>query len=245
MTPVFLVEAQRARRQSEPAAVGEELEDHLPESLVVGPPLVAALDLRPSRLYELIVLYTRRAGGHAGHAPQAQVEVPDHRVVHRLFVEALVHEVDAPARGVHLLAEENVRRAGRQTEATVNAVVDETLVWRAMVVEGRERHVPALGPALAHGLLYGPMGRGAGTLADILRATGAYGRRVGLVRRSTRGVSLTLGSRGRIVAVAGLARVRGPSRGLVGPVLLGHLDTSHKAARVQGPPGIELLLYPA
>jgi hypothetical protein len=52
-----LIEAQGTRRQPEPTAVGEELEDHLPESLVVGPALVTALDLSASGLYELVVLH--------------------------------------------------------------------------------------------------------------------------------------------------------------------------------------------
>src|SRR5215217_6139061 len=240
-----LVEAQGTCGEPEAAAVGEELEDHLPKRLVLGGALVAALDLGACSLYELVVLHTGGAGGYAGHAPQAQVKVPDHRVVHRLFGEALVHEVDAPARGVHLLAEEHVCRAGRQTEAAVDTVVDEALVGRMMVVKSRKRHVPALGASLAHGLFYGPMGRGAGTLADVLRAAGAYGLRHSLIRRWPRGVAAPLGGRGRVVAVAGLARVRGPSWGLIRTVLFGHLDTSHKAARVKDAPGIKFLLYPA
>src|SRR3712207_7829107 len=40
--------------------------------------------------------------------------ISDHRVVHRFLVEALVHQVNASPRRVHLLAEEHVGRAGRQ-----------------------------------------------------------------------------------------------------------------------------------
>src|SRR5215217_5163923 len=202
-----LVEAQGTCGEPEAAAVGEELEDYLPKRLVLGGALVAALDLGACSLYELVVLHTGGTRGYTGHAPQAQVKVSDHRVVHRLFGEALV--------------------------------------GRMMVIKGRERHVPALGPSLAHGLFYGPMGRGAGTLADVLRAAGAYGLRHSLIRRCPRGVAAPLGGRGRVVAVASLAWVRGPSWGLIRTVLFGHLDTSHKAARVQDAPGIKFLLYPA
>ena len=47
-----------------------------------------------------------------------------------------LHEVDAPARGVHLLAPERVRRARRQAEAAVHAVVEQLLRRRVVVVEG-------------------------------------------------------------------------------------------------------------
>ena len=45
-----LVESQGTGRQTQPAAVGEELEDHLPEGLIVGATLVAAFDLAPRGL---------------------------------------------------------------------------------------------------------------------------------------------------------------------------------------------------
>src|SRR5918912_3098941 len=147
-----LVETQRSGGEPQPAAVGEESEDHLPKRLVVGPSLVAALDLSPGGLYELVVLHAGRAGCDTGHTPQAQVPVTDHSIVYRLLGEALVHEVDAPARGVHLLAEKNVGRAGRQAEAAVDTLVYELLVRRVVIVEGREGEAAALGTVLAHGL---------------------------------------------------------------------------------------------
>src|ERR687897_869505 len=111
-----LVEAHRGGDDPKAVRVGEEPEDHVPESLVVRPPLVAALDLPSRGLDELVVLNARRAGRDAGHAAEAEVEVADHLVVHRLLIEPLVHEVDATARGIHLLPEEDVGRAGRQKD---------------------------------------------------------------------------------------------------------------------------------
>ena len=183
-----LVEAHRGGDGARPVRVGEELEDHLPESLVVGPPLVAALDLPARGLDELVVLHARGAGRDAGHAPEAEVPVADHLVVHRLLGEALVHEVDAPARGVHLLPEEDVGRAGRQAEAAVDAVVYEVLLGRVVVVEGGEHVGAALGPSLAYGLL-DRVARGAGALADVLGAARAYGLGHRLVARRALGVS--------------------------------------------------------
>ena len=133
----------------------------------------------------------------------------DHLVVHRLLVEALVHEVDAPARRVHLLPEEDVGRAGRQAEAAVDAVVYEVLLGRVMVVEGGERVGAALGPGLADGLLDG-VARGAGALADVLGASGAYGPGHRLVAR-------------RALGVSPLGRVRGAVAVLpAGTVAFGH-----------------------
>src|ERR687897_490038 len=121
--PEALVEAHRGCDGPKALGIGEELEDNLPESPVVRPALVAALDLLARGLDELVVLHAGRAGRNAGHAPQAQIPVADHLVVHRLLVEALVHQVDAPSRGVHLFPEQHVGRARRQAEATVHALV--------------------------------------------------------------------------------------------------------------------------
>jgi hypothetical protein len=114
--------------------------------------------------------------------------VADHLVVHRLLGEALVHQVDAPARGVHLLTEEDVGRARRQAEAAVDAVVYEVFLGRMVVVEGGERVGAALCPGLADGLLDG-VARGAGALADVLGASGAYSLGHRLVARRVLGVS--------------------------------------------------------
>src|SRR5918998_6399594 len=173
--PEALVEAHRGCYGPKAVGIGEELEDHLPESLVVGPAFVSALDLLARGLDELVVLHAGWAGGNAGHAPEAQVPVAHHLVVHRLLVEALVHQVDAPARGVHLFTEQHVSRARRQAEATMHALVYEGLVRRMVVVECRERIAAALGPVLAHGVLQGICGCREGALPHILRAPGADG----------------------------------------------------------------------
>ena len=57
--------------------------------------------------------------------PEAAVEVGDHGVRERGRVLVLAHEDDAPARRVHLLVPELVRRARGQAEPAVDAVVDQ------------------------------------------------------------------------------------------------------------------------
>src|ERR687889_99002 len=173
--PEALVEAHRGCDGPKAVGIGEELEDHLPEGLIIGPSLVAALDLLARGLDELVVLHAGRAGRNAGHAPQAQIPVADHLVVHRLLVEALVHQVDAPARGVHLFPEQHVSRARRQAEAAMHALVYEVLVRRMVVIESRERVAAALGTVLAHGVLQGVCSCREGALPHVLRAPGADG----------------------------------------------------------------------
>ncbi len=77
-----------------------------------------------------------------GHAvtqamqPEAGVEVRDHRVGHRLALEALLHQVDPAARRVHLLAPQHVGRTGGQAEPAVHAVADQRRVGWVVLVEG-------------------------------------------------------------------------------------------------------------
>ena len=69
-----------ADRAAAAAAAGrEEREDRAAQRPVAPRAGAAALHLGPGRLDQLVVLHARRAGGHAGHAAQAGVEVLDHR----------------------------------------------------------------------------------------------------------------------------------------------------------------------
>src|SRR5579859_5088095 len=95
------------------------------------------LNLRTRGLNQLAVVHTGRARGHARHAAEASVEVPHPlRRNLRLAFRCKFHQQDAPARRVHLLVPQNVRRAGGQTEAAVHALVDDFLRRRMMFVEG-------------------------------------------------------------------------------------------------------------
>ena len=73
--PGSLVEPQWSPRRPQPLRVGEQREDALAEGLVGTGPLVAALHLRAGVLDDPVVLHARRAGGHAGHAAEAGVDV--------------------------------------------------------------------------------------------------------------------------------------------------------------------------
>jgi hypothetical protein len=105
----------------------------------------AALDRDARLLDQPVVLDAGGARGHARHAAQAAVEVLAHGVV-QLDPPLLErrHQVDAPARGVHLLVPERVGRATRQAEAAVDAVGDQLGVDADARIAGSRRGQIAL-----------------------------------------------------------------------------------------------------
>ena len=103
--------------------VGEEAEEQPADEAVAERAVELLLDGCARALDQPVVADARGARGDAGHAAEAAVEVlRDRRVQRDRPVEARVHEVDAAARRVHLLAPEHVRRARREAEAAVDAV---------------------------------------------------------------------------------------------------------------------------
>ena len=121
--PSFCASAAAGRQRAQPPRPGEQLEDQPPVRALERRALEVALELRARVLDQLVVLHPGRAGGHARHAAEAAVEVRHER--RRDLVVPLLHQHDPPARRVHLLAPEHVRRAGRQAEAAVHAVADQ------------------------------------------------------------------------------------------------------------------------
>src|SRR3989449_7382656 len=95
----------------------KQRKDHPAEQAIGERPGVMTLDLRARRLDQLVVLHARWARGEARHAPEAMVEMADVGARHLgVAFGAELHQVDPPARGVHLLTPGEVRRAGGQTE---------------------------------------------------------------------------------------------------------------------------------
>ena len=132
----LLVQRPAERRGPQPAPVGEQREDRLAEQPVGPRARHVALDLRPGGLQQAVVLHPRRARRHARHAPEAAVDVRREGAVERdLPVLGHLHEVDPPARRVHLLAPQRVGGAGRQAEPAVHAVVEQFLRGRVVGVE--------------------------------------------------------------------------------------------------------------
>ncbi len=81
------------------------------------------VDAFASRFQNAAIRDCRRAGRLAGAAAQAQVQMPRHvsiRGRQRSFVH-FPHQHDPPARAVRLAPRFQIRRAGREAEAAVNA----------------------------------------------------------------------------------------------------------------------------
>ena len=95
-----------------------------------------ALDLRARVLDQLVVLHARTGRRSRRPCSRGSGRGAGRCVVEQLaLLERLLHQHDAPARRVHLLAPEHVGRAGGQAEAAVHAVVDQLGLGRADVVE--------------------------------------------------------------------------------------------------------------
>ena len=83
--------------------------------------------MRAADLDQPAVLHARRAGRLAGAAGEAAVEVELRSRGRRRALEHLLHQVDAAARPVELVAEQLVGRAGRGAEAAVHALAQDRL----------------------------------------------------------------------------------------------------------------------
>ena len=118
---------QRARRP-EPQRPGEAAPDTAASRAAGRAAARASSDapLRPrgvgaERRQQIAIGHAGRAGGRAGQAAEAAVDVRLHVVERQRAFEHALHQHDAAARRVHLLAELAVGRARRQAEAAVHA----------------------------------------------------------------------------------------------------------------------------
>lgn len=104
--------------------MGKDRKDQTSEQPVAETALCVALDLWPCGFQERIVLHTRRAGRDARHAAEARVDVTNEALAAGFAtVAAQFHQVNAPAGRVRLLPPQQIRGAGRQTKAAVDAIV--------------------------------------------------------------------------------------------------------------------------
>ena len=84
--------------------------------------LVGFLDVLARMIDQMHVVHAGRTGGHAGKARQATVDMFDHLARRRpVLLEHLLDQVDATARGIELVAEQNISRAGRRAEPAMHA----------------------------------------------------------------------------------------------------------------------------
>ena len=89
--------------------------------------LVGRLDVGAGMIDEMHVVHARRAGRHAGEAGQAAVDMLDHFGRRRTVVlQHVLDEIDAPARLIEFVAEQQIGRAGRRAEAAMDAGADDS-----------------------------------------------------------------------------------------------------------------------
>ena len=130
--------------RTHPARMRQHREECCPRR--ASPPRAreAPLHLRADLLDETVVLHAGWAGIDTRHAAQTRVPVAHHLRGHPdLATGREIHEQDATARGIHLLAPEQIGRTGGQAETAVDAVGDQRRVRGVMVVEGHCRCVAA------------------------------------------------------------------------------------------------------
>ena len=110
------------QRQPEAARMGQDPRQRPAQHPVHERAAVGALDVGAGVIDEVHVVHARRAGGHAGEAGQAAVDVKHRLGVGRpIVLQHVLDEVDAPAGAVELVAQGDVGRAGRRAEAAVDA----------------------------------------------------------------------------------------------------------------------------
>ena len=129
-------------RRAHAARIREQAEEEPPDESVPERTLELVLDSRARGLDQTVVAHARRTRGEARHAAEAAVEVLRHgRVQRDRPVETSVHEMDAPARRVHLLAPQHVRGARREAEPAVDAVRGVLADHAASTPPGRARRL--------------------------------------------------------------------------------------------------------
>src|SRR6266567_1509330 len=80
------------------------------------------LDIGPRRVDQRGIIHARRAGGLAAEARETAVEMFDcFRSGLRIALKHMLHQYDAPARAVPLVAQNQIGWTGRRAEAAMHA----------------------------------------------------------------------------------------------------------------------------
>jgi hypothetical protein len=83
-------------------------------------------DPHPRLIDQMHVVHARRAGGHAGQAGETAIDVlDDFRRRRAVLFQHLLDEIDSAARTIEFVAEQDVGRTGRGTEAAMHALAQD------------------------------------------------------------------------------------------------------------------------
>ena len=110
------------QRQPEPSGIGQNVGQHATQHPVVPGPLVAGMDIGAGMIDQMHVIDPRRAGGHAGQARQAPVDMFHNLDSGRLVVlQHVLDQVNPSARRIQFIAEQQIGRAGRGAKPAMHA----------------------------------------------------------------------------------------------------------------------------
>ena len=85
-------------------------------------PLIGFFNMRPRMIDQMHIVDARRAGGHAGKAGQAAINMRDgDRVGGAVVFQHVLDEVNPPARRIQLIAQRHIGRASRGAKAAMDA----------------------------------------------------------------------------------------------------------------------------
>ena len=170
-------EPRRAKREAEQPGPRQHRGEQRAQQPVRPWPRIGLCDVAPGVIDQVHVVHARRAGGHAGEAGQAAVDVGDHARGRRPGVlQHVLDQVDAAARAVELVPQQHVRRTGRGAEAAVHAGAQDLLRFPGVGIgqlAERERGLHGSGSAPAPGRLARSQPAPRGSVATLREKLGA------------------------------------------------------------------------
>ena len=108
--------------QAEQAGARQHGGEHGAQGPIVQGAGVGCFDIGSCMIDEVHVVHAGGAGGHAGQAGEAAVDMADHLLAGGAAgLQHVLDEVDAAARAVEFVAEQNEGRAGRGAETAMHA----------------------------------------------------------------------------------------------------------------------------
>ncbi len=126
-----LGEARGPQGRTKARRVGHHEREQRTQSPVGEGPRIGFLDVHTRMIDEVHIMHARRTRRHAGEAREATVDVLDHFGGRGpVALQHVLDEVDAPAWGIELVAEQHVGRAGRGAEAAMDTGPENLLRFR-------------------------------------------------------------------------------------------------------------------
>ena len=116
-----------AEHESEPEGVRvrHQLAEHEAQGALRRAAMRFHLDAGARELDEMHVVHPTRAGGHAGEAGEAAVDMVHRRRRHLAALEHLLHQIDAAARAVALVAGQHIGRARGGAQPAMHAALED------------------------------------------------------------------------------------------------------------------------